>query len=185
METHPETRDTNAETFHGDDEGEAQYWEGLENEDDQEAESGDQESDQDMWGLSQGQGSQHVWLSDEERLRIAFKRARTSAEKVDLDRSPFFPRTVAEYAGLKAGMLEARAARLRAKVREREMALRARDGGGWKRVFVVGGSGRTEEKVIPVYYGRSEESKPAAPSAVKGSSTGADVASAVQGEAAS
>lgn len=145
--------------------------------------------------MSQGQGqgpstsSQHVWLSDEERVRVAFKRARTSAEKVDLDRSPFFPRTVAEYAGLKAGMLEARAARLRAKVRERERALlRAREGGAWRRVFLVGRSGRAEERVVPVYYGRAEEGSPAAPCAVGGSSMGADVASTAsvaQGEAVS
>lgn len=103
-----------------------------------------------------------MWLSDEERLRVAFKRCRTSAERVDLDRSPFFPRTAGEYAGLKAGLLEDRAARLRAKVAEREMAVRARgwwarEGGRWRRVFVVGKGGRVEERVVPVYYGGLEE----------------------------
>ncbi|EAQ83757.1 predicted protein [Chaetomium globosum CBS 148.51] len=203
QETQPETWDTNTtKTFpcDGDDEEEDQYWEeGPENEDDDDHEDEDADSsDQDASGLSslsqgQGQGpstsSQHVWLSDEERVRVAFKRARTSAEKVDLDRSPFFPRTVAEYAGLKAGMLEARAARLRAKVRERERALlRAREGGAWRRVFLVGRSGRAEERVVPVYYGRAEEGSPAAPCAVGGSSMGADVASTAsvaQGEAVS
>ncbi|KAH6847856.1 hypothetical protein B0I37DRAFT_431713 [Chaetomium sp. MPI-CAGE-AT-0009] len=179
-----EVWDTNANTFRGRGEEEEGYWEEEGDEvEGEDAESGGHDSEQDTSGLSQG--PQHVWLSDEERLRVAFTRARTSAEKVDLDRSPFFPRTLAEYAGLKAGMLEAKTARLRVKIEEKEMTLRARDRARWKRVFVVGRSGEAEEKVIPVYYGSPKEGKPAAPSAAKHSPMGADAASVVQGEATS
>lgn len=99
----------------------------------------------------------HVWLSDEERLRVAFRRARASAKKVGLDRSPFFPRTVAEYAGLKADMLAARAARLRAKVRERERMLQAQTAARWKKLFVVGRSGEIEEIMVALYFGDCEK----------------------------
>ncbi|KAK3293205.1 uncharacterized protein B0H64DRAFT_465302, partial [Chaetomium fimeti] len=183
QETSSEAWDTNTNISH-EEEG---YWEEVGHEDEDEgvdAESGGQDSEQGVSGMSQG--SQHVWLSNEERLRVAYKRARTSAEKVDLDRSPFFPRTAAEYAGLKAGILEARAARLRAKVAEKEMALRARETAQWKRVVVVGRSGEAEERVIPVYYGGSpKEGRAAAPSRAKHSQMGADMGSAVQGGAAS
>ncbi|KAL2160410.1 hypothetical protein VTH06DRAFT_1583, partial [Thermothelomyces fergusii] len=123
----------------------------------------EKEEEEDGWADGSGPAlaSRSVWLSDEERVRIAFRRARAGAEKIGLDRSPFFPRTAAEYVGLKADMLAARAARLRAKVRERERVLRARTAGRWKRLSVVGRSGEIEEVMVPVYFGDSEDGRPA------------------------
>ena len=99
-----------------------------------------------------------MWFSDEEKLRIAFRRAQECAAKVELDRSPFFPRTAAEYVGLRADRLEAQIARLKAKVAEREQNLRAQTNTRWKVLIVVGASGQIEEKIIPVYYEGPEES---------------------------
>ncbi|KAL2180081.1 uncharacterized protein P884DRAFT_327877 [Thermothelomyces heterothallicus CBS 202.75] len=141
------------------DEDGADYWAGGDEEG--QGEDDEEEYEQDDSGLPRA--ARHVWLSDEERLRVAFRRARASAEKVDLDRSPFFPRTVAEYAGLKADMLVARAVRLRAKVRERERMLRARTTARWKRLFVVGRSGEIEEAMVPLYFGDREEREGAVP----------------------
>jgi len=100
--------------------------------------------------------SKHVWLSDEEKVRIAFGRVRTNAAKVELDRSPFFPRTAAEYVGLKADMVEARAARLKTKVTEKEALLRGLRNPRWTAVLVVGPSGQIEEKIIPLSYDGQE-----------------------------
>jgi hypothetical protein len=99
----------------------------------------------------------HVWISGEERLRVAFKRARASAERVDLDKSPFFPKTVGEYADLKADGLEAKAAWLRGKVEERERVLRAQKNARWEAIVVVGPSGQIEERLFPVYFGGQGE----------------------------
>lgn len=104
--------------------------------------------------------SKHVWLSEEEKVRIAFNRVRTSAAKVDLDRSPFFPRTPAEYVGLKADMVEARAVRLKTKVAEKEMLLQGLRNPRWKAVLVVGPVGQIEEKLLPVYYDSQEDRSP-------------------------
>ncbi|KAK4033890.1 hypothetical protein C8A01DRAFT_39660, partial [Parachaetomium inaequale] len=158
------------EPFEGEEEKVEEYWEENEEEEDT-----DQEEYEDASGPLQ-----HVWISDKERQRVAYKRARVSAERVDLDRSPFFPKTVAEYVGLKAGMLEARAARLRAKVQERERVLWAKENARWKRVFVVGYSGETEEIAVPVYYEDQGEGKPVAPAAVRPSSAVGNGEPAVQ-----
>ena len=99
-----------------------------------------------------------MWLSDEEKLRVAFRRAQECAAKVELERSPFFPRTAAEYAGLRADSLEAQIARLKAKVAERENKLRAQTNTRAKVLMVVGASGQLEEKIIPVFYEGLEES---------------------------
>lgn len=104
--------------------------------------------------------SKHVWLSEEEKVRVAFNRVRTSAAKVDLDRSPFFPRTPADYVGLKADMVEARAARLKNKVAEKEMLLQGLRNPRWKAVLVVGPFGQIEEKLLPVYYDSQEDRSP-------------------------
>ena len=85
-----------------------------------------------------------MWLSDEEKLRVAFRRAQECAAKVELDRSPFFPRTTAEYVGLRADRLEAQIARLKAKVAERENKLRAQINTRAKVLMVVGASGQLE-----------------------------------------
>jgi hypothetical protein len=61
-----------------------------------------------------------MWLSETEKVRVAFKRLRRTAEKRGFDRSPFLPTTAAEYVGLKADMFDAEAARLRAKIDERK-----------------------------------------------------------------
>lgn len=61
-----------------------------------------------------------VWVSDEERFRVNFKRIKNTAEKMGLDKSPFFPKTAAELAGLRAETLEAAARKLRAKIDEKE-----------------------------------------------------------------
>jgi hypothetical protein len=106
------------------------------------------------------QAPEHVWISGEERLRVAFRRAKASAERVDLDKSPFFPKTVAEYAGLKADGLEAKAARLRGQVEERERVLRARGNARWEAIVVVGPSGQIEERLFPVYFGGRREGCP-------------------------
>jgi hypothetical protein len=116
------------------------------------ADEEDEEDEQDAAGSAQA--SKHVWLSEEEKLRVAFRRARTSAQRVDLDRSPFFPATLAEYVGLRAGVVEERAARLRAKVEAREAMLRALQKAESKSVFVVGPSGQIEEKLIPICHGQ-------------------------------
>ncbi|KAG7285168.1 hypothetical protein NEMBOFW57_009789 [Staphylotrichum longicolle] len=104
--------------------------------------------------------SKHVWLSEEEKVRVAFNRVRTSAAKVDLDRSPFFPRTPAEYVGLKADMVEAKVARLKTKVAEKEMLLQGLRNPRWKAVLVVGPFGQIEEKLLPVYYDSQEDKIP-------------------------
>jgi hypothetical protein len=64
---------------------------------------------------------------------------------------------VAEYAGLKADGLEAKAARLRGRVEERERVLRARGNARWKAIVVVGPSGQIEERLFPVYFGGQGE----------------------------
>lgn len=43
-----------------------------------------------------------IWVSEEERMRINFKRAKERAHRNDFDKSPFFPQNVAEYTALVA-----------------------------------------------------------------------------------
>lgn len=98
-----------------------------------------------------------VWLSDEERLRTVFKRIRNKAQKMGIDRSPFFPKTTAEYAGLRADIAEAAASDLRSRIEEREKRLRGRKQAHWKTIYVVGSSGRIEARLIPVYHYPDED----------------------------
>jgi hypothetical protein len=79
-------------------------------------------------------------------------------------------------------MLEARAARLRAKVWERERALWAKQNARWKRVFVVGYSGEPEERAIAVYYEDREKGGRSAPAATQPSSTVGNGETAIQRE---
>ncbi|KAK4101089.1 hypothetical protein N658DRAFT_534164 [Parathielavia hyrcaniae] len=132
--------DTGTAEISGVDEG---YWE-YQGEDDEQNAAG---------SPSPHAASQHVWMSDEEKMRVAFRRARASAQRADLDRSPFFPQTLAEYVGLKAEAVEDKAARLRAWVEAREGMLRAREKQGTKSVFVLGACGRIEEKIVLVCHG--------------------------------
>ncbi|KXX82778.1 hypothetical protein MMYC01_200761 [Madurella mycetomatis] len=95
----------------------------------------------------------NVWTSGQEQVRINFRRLHTGAEKAGLAKSPFPPKTAAEYAGFQADTLEAEAARLRAKIVAKEAALEdRRQGGQWKTIEVVGSSGEVETKTIPVYH---------------------------------
>ncbi|KAK4151023.1 hypothetical protein C8A00DRAFT_36330, partial [Chaetomidium leptoderma] len=148
-----------------DKESSSETWDDTETYDDK-----DDDDEQGDSGLPQA--PKYVWLSDEERLRVAFKRTRASAEKVDLDRSPFFPKTAAEYVGLKGDMMETRAARLRAKVEEKEKMLEGLKNARWKTILVVGASGEIEEKLVPIYHGSHEAagcgSPPQRPSSVGG-----------------
>ncbi|KAL2126554.1 hypothetical protein VTI74DRAFT_699 [Chaetomium olivicolor] len=134
------------------------YWEqGYDNE---EEVYHDEEEDwelheQGQWGLSLA--SNYTWISNEERMRVAFRRARANAEKTGLDRSPFFPKTAAEYVGTKAAMLEDKAALLRAKVAGKEAMLGAKGGNArWEVIPVVGPDGLVGEKTIPVYFSAAE-----------------------------
>ncbi|KAK4241390.1 hypothetical protein C8A03DRAFT_30486 [Achaetomium macrosporum] len=133
------------------------------NEEEDWADSGDvcgDDGDDDEEGSSDlSRPSRNVWLSDAEKMRVAFKRLRKNAEKTGLDRSPFLPTTAAEYVGLRADMVEAEAARLRAKTEERERELRAQQNAQWRTVFVVGAAGRIESKIVPVYYSAAEASR--------------------------
>ncbi|KAK4120889.1 hypothetical protein N657DRAFT_700964 [Parathielavia appendiculata] len=97
-------------------EGDEEYWEddGEESDEDDELDSTDSSNT-----------AKHVWRSDVERMRVAFRRARASARKVDLHRAPFFPQTLDGYVGLKADGIEEKAARLLAKVEAKEKMLRA------------------------------------------------------------
>ncbi len=131
------------ETY-GEEEG---YW--ADGEEYYEADDEDHEQDD---GSRQPWSSKHVWLSDREKVRVAFKRARDGAAKIDLDRSPYFPRTAADYVGLKADRVEAKAAQLKAKVAEKEKAMGAQKNARWKTVAVVGASGQPEEKRVLVYH---------------------------------
>ncbi|GAB1313180.1 hypothetical protein MFIFM68171_03390 [Madurella fahalii] len=95
----------------------------------------------------------NVWVSNQEKVRINFRRLHAGAEKAGLAKSPFFPKTAAEYAGLKADILEAEAAKLKAKIVAKEAALEdRRQGGQWKTIQVIGSSGKVETKTIPVYH---------------------------------
>lgn len=95
----------------------------------------------------------NIWASDAEKVRSKFRRLRSGAEEVSVAKSPFFPQTAAEYAGLMADILEAEAAKLGAKIAEKEAALAdRRRGGRWKTILVVGPSGEVETKTIPVYH---------------------------------
>lgn len=51
-------------------------------------------------------GSSAVWLSEEKKLRQAFISAYHNAIRLDLHNSPFFPRSVAEYAKARAHAIE-------------------------------------------------------------------------------
>ncbi|KAJ4306968.1 hypothetical protein N0V88_000341 [Collariella sp. IMI 366227] len=89
-----------------------------------------------------------------ERSRLAFRRTLANAQKIGLDRSPFFPKTAAEYVGAKAGMLEDKAALLKVKLAEKEARLAAARNAKWEVIPVVGEGGVLGERAVPVYFGR-------------------------------
>jgi hypothetical protein len=97
-------------------------------------------------------GPRKLWVSDEEKFRVNFKRIRTKAEKIGLNKSPFFPTTAAELAGLKAETLEAGVRKLRAKIEEKEKGLWAEKRLHGKTVFVVEPSGDIESRPSPVCH---------------------------------
>lgn len=101
------------------------------------------------------QPSASLWLSEEEKVRVAFKRAKSAAAKMGLDRSPFFPRTAAEYAGLKAEMLEDKADRLRTRIREMEGRPKAKETRQRQAVALLESSGQIEEEQIRAHQPRS------------------------------
>lgn len=57
-----------------------------------------------------------IWVSEEERLRIKFMRIQENAHHASLDKSPFFPQNVSEYAALLAEKKTTEAERIRKKI---------------------------------------------------------------------
>ncbi|KUI61418.1 hypothetical protein VP1G_08600 [Cytospora mali] len=63
------------------------------------------------------------WISEEERLRTNFVRLQEMAYHIDMDRSPFLPKTVIEYAALLAEKKDAEAKRARKRIQYTEEAV--------------------------------------------------------------
>ncbi|KAK3304361.1 uncharacterized protein B0T15DRAFT_494826 [Chaetomium strumarium] len=144
----------------GDDEEE------QEDDDDDENDNDDDGDDDDDDSSGLFQPTRTVWLSETEKMRVALKRLLRTAEKRGFGRSPFLPTTAAEYVGLRADMVDAKAARLRAKIEERERELHAQEHAQWKTVLVVGAGGQIETKLVPVYYSAPEQGRPDSPGAL-------------------
>jgi hypothetical protein len=76
---------------------------------------------------SYGSWSQsRIWFSKEERLRLNFARMQEKAHHLGLDKSPFLPETVGEYAALLAERKAAEAKRIRKKIQLNEKAAQIR-----------------------------------------------------------
>lgn len=63
-----------------------------------------------------------IWFSDEERLRLNFARMQEKAHHLGLDKSPFLPETVGEYAAVLAERKAAEAKRIRKRIQQNERA---------------------------------------------------------------
>lgn len=61
-----------------------------------------------------------IWFSEEGRLRLNFARMQERAHHLGLDKSPFLPETVGEYAALLAERKAAEAKRIRKKIQQNE-----------------------------------------------------------------
>ncbi|SPQ27543.1 3cfc0419-771f-4b82-ab9a-b66dea8ec750 [Thermothielavioides terrestris] len=135
---------------------EEEYWE-AEDEEVQAEDYHDLEEPADLAQLPH-----NMWLSEPEKIRVNFKRAKAAAAKLGLDRSPYFPRTAGEYAGLKADMLEAKAARLRFRIQELERKKDIRQNAQWETIWVLGPAGQIQEKRVLIYSGLLDLSLPTA-----------------------
>lgn len=77
------------------------------------------------YDLARGSWSEsRTWFSEQERLRLNFARMREKAHHLGLDKSPFLPETVGEYAALLAERKAAEAKRIRKKIQQNEIAQR-------------------------------------------------------------
>lgn len=77
------------------------------------------------YDLARGSWSEsRTWFSEQERLRLNFARLREKAHHLGLDKSPFLPETVGEYAALLAERKAAEAKRIRKKIQQNENAER-------------------------------------------------------------
>lgn len=65
-----------------------------------------------------------IWVSEEERLRINFTRMQEKAHHTNMDKSPFFPRNVSEYAALLAEKKATEAERIRKRIQHNEETVR-------------------------------------------------------------
>lgn len=75
------------------------------------------------YDLARGSWSEsRTWFSEQERLRLNFARLREKAHHLGLDKSPFLPETVGEYAALLAERKAAEAKRIRKKIQQNENA---------------------------------------------------------------
>ena len=67
-----------------------------------------------------------IWISEEERLRMNFSRMQERAHHAGLDKSPFLPQSVGEYAALLAEKKAAAAKSMRKKIQHSEEATQNR-----------------------------------------------------------
>lgn len=65
-----------------------------------------------------------IWYSEEERLRLNFSRMQERAHHLGLDKSPFLPESVRDYAALLAERKAAEVKRIRKKIQQNERAAR-------------------------------------------------------------
>ncbi|POS71786.1 hypothetical protein DHEL01_v209818 [Diaporthe helianthi] len=72
-----------------------------------------------------GWSQSRIWFSEEERLRLNFARMQEKAHHLGLDKSPFLPETVGEYAALLAERKAAEAKRIRKKIQQNEREARS------------------------------------------------------------
>lgn len=67
-----------------------------------------------------------IWYSEHERLRLNFARMQEKAHHLGLDKSPFLPETVGEYAAVLAERRAAEAERIRKKIQQNQRVARNR-----------------------------------------------------------